>query len=76
MSATRNVRVGAAFLAAIVAAIAHPRRVRVAGRLGAGVLPDDMTIDRRGILYVAGFGDGRSIASTRARTPRARSRPA
>jgi hypothetical protein len=39
--------------------IAHPRRVRVAGRLGAGVLPDDMAIDKRGILYVAGFGDGK-----------------
>jgi sugar lactone lactonase YvrE len=38
--------------------IAHPRRIRVVARLGAGALPDDMAIDRHGILYVAGFGSG------------------
>jgi SMP-30/Gluconolactonase/LRE-like region len=38
--------------------IAHPRTVQVVGRLGAGVIPDDMTIDRRGILYVAGVQAG------------------
>jgi sugar lactone lactonase YvrE len=38
--------------------IAHPRNVRVAGRLGAGVLPDDLTADGRGVLYVAGFASG------------------
>lgn len=40
-------------------AIAHPRRVRAVGHLGAGVAPDDMTVDARGILYVAGFGAGK-----------------
>jgi SMP-30/Gluconolactonase/LRE-like region len=39
--------------------IAHPRRIKVVARLGAGALPDDMAIDRRGILYVAGFGSGK-----------------
>jgi sugar lactone lactonase YvrE len=39
--------------------IAHPRMVSVIGRLGAGVLPDDMTIDASGILYIAGFGSGK-----------------
>jgi sugar lactone lactonase YvrE len=39
--------------------IAHPRRTRVVARLGGGALPDDMAIDRRGILYVAGFGSGK-----------------
>jgi DNA-binding beta-propeller fold protein YncE len=38
--------------------IAHPRRVRAVGHLGAGVSPDDMTIDAKGILYVAGFLSG------------------
>lgn len=41
-----------------VVQVADPRRTRAAGRLGAGVLPDDLTIDRRGVLYVAGFGSG------------------
>jgi sugar lactone lactonase YvrE len=36
--------------------ISNPRVVQVVGRLGAGVLPDDMSIDARGVLYVAGFG--------------------
>jgi sugar lactone lactonase YvrE len=39
--------------------ISHPGRVNVVGRLGAGVQPDDMAIDRQGILYVAGFGTGK-----------------
>jgi DNA-binding beta-propeller fold protein YncE len=39
--------------------IAHPSRVRAIGHLGAGVSPDDMTIDARGILYVAGFLAGK-----------------
>jgi hypothetical protein len=39
--------------------IRHPRQVRVVARLGTGALPDDMTIDRHGILYVAGFGSGK-----------------
>jgi SMP-30/Gluconolactonase/LRE-like region len=38
--------------------ISDPRRVEVVGRLGPGVVPDDMTIDRRGILYIAGFVSG------------------
>jgi sugar lactone lactonase YvrE len=41
-----------------VVRVADPRRTGVAGRLGAGVVPDDLTSDRRGILYVAGFGSG------------------
>jgi sugar lactone lactonase YvrE len=39
--------------------ISDPSRVKVVGRLGAGVEPDDMAIDRHGILYVAGFGTGK-----------------
>jgi sugar lactone lactonase YvrE len=39
--------------------IAHPRRISVVARLGGGALPDDMAIDRHGILYVAGFGSGK-----------------
>jgi SMP-30/Gluconolactonase/LRE-like region len=39
--------------------IAHPRRINVVARLGAGAIPDDMAIDRHGILYVAGFGSGK-----------------
>jgi hypothetical protein len=39
--------------------IANPRTVQVVGRLGAGVGPDDMTIDARGVLYVAGFLSGK-----------------
>jgi SMP-30/gluconolaconase/LRE-like protein len=38
--------------------IAHPRTIQRVGRLGAGVAPDDMTIDRKGILYIAGFQAG------------------
>src|SRR4051794_6341373 len=38
--------------------VADPRRTGVAGRLGAGVLPDDLTSDARGVLYVAGFASG------------------
>jgi sugar lactone lactonase YvrE len=40
-------------------AIAHPRRVQVVGRLGAGVAPDDMTIDSAGNLFIAGFASGK-----------------
>jgi hypothetical protein len=36
--------------------ISNPRIVQVVGRLGAGVFPDDMSIDARGVLYIAGFG--------------------
>lgn len=39
--------------------IANPRRIGVVARLGAGVAPDDMTVDQRGILYIAGFGSGK-----------------
>ena len=39
--------------------IANPRRIGVVARLGAGVAPDDMTVDRSGILYIAGFGSGK-----------------
>jgi sugar lactone lactonase YvrE len=39
--------------------ISNPRRVQVVGELGAGVFPDDMTIDKRGILYIAGFVSGK-----------------
>jgi hypothetical protein len=39
--------------------IAHPRRVKAVGYLGAGAMPDDMTVDQRGILYIAGFGNGK-----------------
>jgi sugar lactone lactonase YvrE len=39
--------------------ISNPSRVEVVGRLGAGVFPDDLTVDRRGILYVAGFASGK-----------------
>jgi len=39
--------------------ITNPRRVQVVGRLGAGVAPDDMTVDRYGRLYLAGFASGR-----------------
>lgn len=35
--------------------IADPRVVQVVGRLGAGVSPDDLTVDKRGILFIAGF---------------------
>jgi hypothetical protein len=38
--------------------IAHPGVIQPVGRLGAGVAPDDLTIDRKGILYVAGFQSG------------------
>lgn len=39
--------------------IANPRTVQVVGRLGAGVAPDDTTIDARGVLYIAGFVSGK-----------------
>jgi SMP-30/Gluconolactonase/LRE-like region len=39
--------------------ISKPSRVEAVGHLGAGSFPDDMTIDRRGILYVAGFITGK-----------------
>jgi streptogramin lyase len=39
--------------------IANPRVVQVVGRLGAGVAPDDLTVDKQGTLFVAGFGSGR-----------------
>ncbi len=39
--------------------IAHPSRVQVVGRLGKTAYADDLTIDAKGILYVASFGDGR-----------------
>ena len=39
--------------------ISDPSRVEVVGRLGAGVAPDDLTVDPRGILYVAGFASGK-----------------
>ena len=38
--------------------IAHPRVVQPVGRLGADIAPDDMTIDRSGVLYIAGFQAG------------------
>ena len=38
--------------------IAHPGVVQPVGRLGASVAPDDLTIDRKGILYIAGFQSG------------------
>jgi hypothetical protein len=39
--------------------ISDPRRVEVVGRLGAGVFPDDLTIDKHGILYITGFISGK-----------------
>ena len=39
--------------------ISNPRLVQVVGHLGSGVAPDDMTSDRKGALYIAGFGSGR-----------------
>jgi sugar lactone lactonase YvrE len=39
--------------------ISNPSRVEVVGRLGTGVFPDDMTIDKRGILYITGFISGK-----------------
>jgi sugar lactone lactonase YvrE len=38
--------------------IAHPKVIQPVGRLGPGVGPDDMTIDGKGILYIAGFAGG------------------
>jgi sugar lactone lactonase YvrE len=35
--------------------ISHPSTVQAVGRLGTQVGPDDLTVDRKGILYVAGF---------------------
>jgi hypothetical protein len=37
--------------------IAHPSTVQVAGHLGA-VVPDDMSIDQHGVLWIAGFATG------------------
>lgn len=39
--------------------IADPSVVQPVGYLGAGTFLDDMSIDRRGILYIADFGGGR-----------------
>jgi sugar lactone lactonase YvrE len=39
--------------------ISHPSIVQVVGRLGTGTFPDDMTIDERGVLYIAGFAAGK-----------------
>jgi sugar lactone lactonase YvrE len=39
--------------------VADPRRVQVVGRLGAGAVPDDLTLDDSGNLFIAGFGDGK-----------------
>jgi hypothetical protein len=39
--------------------ISNPRIVQVVGRLGPGVFPDDMSIDERGRLYIAGFVSGK-----------------
>jgi sugar lactone lactonase YvrE len=39
--------------------IANPSVVQVVGRLGAGVSPDDLTVDKRGTLFIAGFSSGR-----------------
>jgi hypothetical protein len=37
--------------------ISHPATMQVVGRLGA-VVPDDMSIDRHGVLWIAAFGSG------------------
>ncbi|MGZ4250531.1 MAG: SMP-30/gluconolactonase/LRE family protein [Solirubrobacteraceae bacterium] len=39
--------------------ISNPRQVQVVGRLGAGVAPDDLTVDRDGTVYIAGFVSGK-----------------
>ena len=39
--------------------ISHPSTVQVVGRLGTGTFPDDMTIDRHGVLYIAAFVAGK-----------------
>jgi hypothetical protein len=39
--------------------ISHPSTVQVVGRLGTGTFPDDMTIDRRGVLYIAAVAAGK-----------------
>jgi len=41
--------------------IAHPRRIRTVARLGRSKGLDDMTIDRRGRLFVAAFATGEVI---------------
>lgn len=41
--------------------IAHPNRIKAIAHLGKGVAPDDLTIDRKGILYAAGFGSGKIL---------------
>jgi sugar lactone lactonase YvrE len=39
--------------------IFNPHHVQVVGRLGAGVAPDDLTVDRDGTVYIAGFLSGK-----------------
>jgi SMP-30/Gluconolactonase/LRE-like region len=39
--------------------ISDPGIVQVVGRLGTGTLPDDMTIDKQGVLYIAAFLAGK-----------------
>ena len=39
--------------------IARPSRVQVVGRLGKTAFADNLTLDAKGILYVASFGDGK-----------------
>ena len=39
--------------------IAEPNVVQVVGHLGGGSASDDMTVDASGILYIAGFGNGK-----------------
>jgi sugar lactone lactonase YvrE len=39
--------------------ISNPHHVQVVGRLGAGVAPDDLTVDRDGTMYIAGFLSGK-----------------
>lgn len=39
--------------------ISDPSRVEAVGELGPGTFPDDMSIDRNGVLYIAAFGAGK-----------------
>ena len=39
--------------------ISHPATVQVVGRVGSGTFPDDMSIDRHGVLYIAAFAAGK-----------------
>src|SRR5207253_4023699 len=39
--------------------INNPRKLRVVGRLGPKTTPDDMTIDAKGILWIASFAPGK-----------------